>query len=86
MSYPDVVKIHKADRMPMRHGEDCFCSGKRVLSTSLFHDPPLTLQQAEAGLGAREAAALLSGEGLSSEFYYRGQAQACMWLLGYVAV
>lgn len=81
----DRLKILPVDRKPHRHDDldQCFCWGG-ALPLSLFERRgiELTQQQLDAGLGAREAAALLSGHGLSSKFYYRGQGECCMWLLG----
>lgn len=81
----ESLKILPADRKPHRHEKDCFCSGGS-LPVSMFAAVGYTLKpnQLAAGLGAREAAALLSGEGLASDFYYRGQAELCSWLSGFV--
>lgn len=88
------LKILPADRKPHRHEKDCFCSGGS-LPVSMFAAVGYELRpnqlaaglgarEAAAYLGAREAAAYLSGEGLASEFYYRGQAELCSWLSGFV--
>lgn len=79
------VRITPAERPGMRHDNGyCWCSvggwwPLEDFSGKSASDPEV---QEGAELDARAAAARLSGEGLSSRFYYRGTEQACMWLLG----
>lgn len=81
-----TLKITAVERRPMRHGDGCYCAGGEV-PLAWFTEGGVRLGQVavESGMNAREAAALLSREGLSSEFYYRGQGELCSWLQGYAA-
>lgn len=73
------VRITPEERPGMRHDNGyCWCS---VGGWWPLEDFAGTVE-AGVELDARNAAARLSGEGLSSRFYYRGTEQACMWLLG----
>lgn len=82
---PDLVPILPADRaVPERHGAGyCVCTGD-TLPAALFVSAGVEVDPRwlEHGLSAREAAAHLSGAGLSSELLLRGQAQACSFLVG----